>query len=175
VSDAVDEELERLTTPAQDANVLEGEEFSRPLAVLLSKPALCVDVSATVGEAVHLMREKGYGAVIVTEHGRLAGIFTSRDLIGKLVGVVDGFLEQPVSVAMTPNPLALHKSDSIAHVAHNMQVGGYRHIPVVDEQRRPLSVVSIKDLTRFVLGHFPDEVLNSLPEPYRGSPDVYGG
>ena len=58
---------------------------------------------------------------------------------------------------------------------NRMIVGGYRHVPIVDEQNRPVSVVSIKDVARFVLSHFREEVTNIQAEPYRGPPKVYGG
>lgn len=171
----VDDELETLHGVPHTGNVLTGEAFSQPLSVLFSKPAISVEATDTIRNAVALMRKHGFGAVLATENGKLVGILTERDLIQKLVGVVDDFLDRPVSFAMTRDPVALQKEDSIVHVAHNMQVGGYRHVPVVDEENRPVSIVSIKDVARFVLGHFPDEVLNTVPEPYRGPPKLWGG
>jgi CBS domain-containing protein len=170
----MEEELERLSERPRDGNALTAEAFNQPLEVLLSKAALIVDVTATIRDAVSLMREHGFGAVVVTENERLVGIITERDLMKKLVGVVDDFLERPVTVAMTRDPIALRKDDSIVYVAHNMHVGGYRHVPIVDDENRPVSVVSIKDVTRFVLSHFREEVMNTLAEPYRGPPKVYG-
>lgn len=175
MAELTDEELEQIGSPPSAGNVLTGEAFSQPLEVLLSKPAISVPSSATIREAIALMREHGFGAVLATEDGKLCGILTERDVVFKLLGVVDDFLDRSVASAMTRDPLALRKEDGIVHVAHNMQVGGYRHVPIVDADNRPVSVVSIKDVARFVLSHFPDEVLNNVPEPYRGPPSVYGG
>lgn len=171
----VDEELERMRRPLPAGSVLTGEAFSQPLKKLFSKKAITIEASGTIREAVRLMREHGFGAVLATKQGKLVGILTERDVIYKLVGVVDDFLDQPVSSAMTKDPIALLEDDAIVYVAHNMHVGGYRHVPVVDAEGRPISVVSIKDVARFVLGHFPDEVINTVPEPYRGPPKMYGG
>jgi CBS domain-containing protein len=175
MQEAAEEELEQISTPPTAGNVLTGEAFSQPLEVLLSKAAISVPADATIRQAVALMREHGFGAILATEGDKLVGILTERDVIFKLVGVVDDFLDRPVSSAMTRDPIALQREDGIVHVAHNMQVGGYRHVPIVDEENRPVSVVSIKDVARFVLSHFPDEVLNNVPEPYRGPPKMYGG
>jgi CBS domain-containing protein len=174
MSEPADDELERLSKASSSGNVMSGEAFMQPLSVLLSKPALCIAASAPIRDAVAIMRDNGFGAIIVVEDDKLAGILTERDVLFKLVGVVDDFLDRPVSFAMTRAPVALRKDDAIVHVAHNMQVGGYRHVPIVDDENRPLSVVSIKDIARFVLSHFPDEVLNTVAEPYRGEPKRYG-
>jgi CBS domain-containing protein len=73
-----------------------------------------------------------------------------------------------VSDAMTADPITLRADDPIVYAAHNMQIGGYRHIPIVDENDAPVSIVSIKDVVRYVLSHFPEDVYNITQEPYRG-------
>ena len=70
---------------------------------------------------------------------------------------------------MRADPIALQREDPIIHALHNMQVGGYRHIPIVDREQRPVSVVSIKDVVRFFLSHFADDVHNVTPVPFRGA------
>jgi CBS domain-containing protein len=99
-----DEELERLNSAPAPENVLTGEAFAQPLSVLLSKTALCIKASAPIRDAVALMRDNGYGAILAVEDDQLAGILTERDILFKFVGVVDDFLDQPVSAAMTRDP-----------------------------------------------------------------------
>jgi hypothetical protein len=48
-------------------------------------------------------------------------------------------------------------------------------VPIVDSEGRPESIVSIKDVMRFVLSHFPEEVINTVSEPYRGPARVESG
>ena len=55
------------------------------------------------------------------------------------------------------------------------QVGGYRHIPIVDQSDRPVSIVSIKDVVTFLLDYFPAEITNLTGEPYRGPKLREGG
>ena len=168
MSDYVDEELERLSQTGMEATVLSGETFKQPIAKLFSKQAVSVDVAASVGSAVEVMRKFEYGAVCVTREGRLTGILTERDLLTKVIGVFDDALKMPVSDAMTPDPMALRAEDPIVYAMHNMHVGGYRHIPIVNDAGEPVSIVSIKDVVRFVLNYFPQEILNVPGEPYRG-------
>jgi CBS domain-containing protein len=128
-----------------------------------------------VRDAVALMKDNGVGAVVALEEGVVVGILTERDILRALGEMVEGVLKQPVSELMTRDPVSLREDDAIAYVAHNMQLGGYRHVPIVDDDGRPVSIVSIKDVVRYVLSYFPEEVLNTVPEPYRGEPKVHGG
>jgi CBS domain-containing protein len=168
MTDYVEEELERLSEVPKPA-ALSVESFRQPIEKLFSKAAICVDVDQTVGDALALMREHAFGAVVVTRKGELAGIITERDLVTKVIGVVDDFKSKKVTEVMTPDPISLRKEDPIVYVMHNMQLGGYRHVPIVDADDRPVSVVSIKDVVRFVLGHFTKEIYNLPPQPYRGA------
>jgi CBS domain-containing protein len=54
-------------------------------------------------------------------------------------------------------------------------VGGFRHVPIVDDLDRPLHVISIRDVLAFVLDGFPQRVLNMPPRPFRGDSERYGG
>jgi CBS domain-containing protein len=127
-----------------------------------------VEAGQTVSEALQLMREHEYGAVCVTDGGVLTGILTERDMVMRVFGVLDQPLTRKVRDVMTPTPVALQSTDEILYACHNLHVGGYRHLPVVDPQGHPVTVVSIKDVFRYLLGFFQREVSNVTPEPYRG-------
>ena len=166
----VEEELRRLSRPvdATETAAIDSSVLRRPLSRLFSKDAISVDEGQTVGEALQLMREREYGAVCITREGRLCGILTERDLTVRVFGVLDQPLQTRVGDVMTPKPVSLHSSDEIIYACHNLHVGGYRHLPVVDEQERPVSIVSIKDVFRYLLGFFQQEVSNVTGEPFRG-------
>ena len=167
MNEELDEELQRLSEPVPERTSVDSKAFRQPLEKLFSKKAICIDGSETVRAAVALMRDKEFGAICVTQAGQLVGILTERDII-MVLGAQKDLLGTQVSKVMTPNPIALMKDDPIIHVMHNMQVGGYRHVPVVDEDGKPLSIVSIKDVVRYILNFFQRDVYNVTPEPFRG-------
>ncbi len=104
--------------------------------------------SAPVGEAIRLMRESGSDAVLVTEGGRLVGILTERDAVVKLAGrPLEGITAGEV---MTPDPVVLRHTDTIAVAINKMAVGGFRHIPIV-ENGTAIGVVSAKDVFHHIL------------------------
>ena len=78
------------------------------------------------------------------------------------------YKKETVKSIMTPNPTSLLGSDMIAYVMNNMHVGGYRHVPIVDENNVPISMISIKDVMSFILEYFPEEIQNITGEPFRG-------
>jgi CBS domain-containing protein len=81
--------------------------------------------------------------VLVMHEGRLVGIFTDRDAVVKAAGRrLDTF---QVGDFMTPDPVVLRHDDPIAVAIHKMAVGGFRHIPIV-EDGRPTGVVTARDV-----------------------------
>jgi CBS domain-containing protein len=46
-----------------------------------------------------------------------------------------------------------------------MVSGGYRHLPVVDEEGRPVGVLSVKQIMHYLVEHFPSTVYNLPPDP----------
>jgi CBS domain-containing protein len=61
---------------------------------------------------------------------------------------------------MTAEPECLRDDQTIADVLQMMSVGGFRHVPIVDADGRPVHVVSVRDVVEFLVEAFPREVLN---------------
>jgi CBS domain-containing protein len=115
----------------------------RPHAVPSTTP------DAPVADVLATMRESGVDCVLVTDEGRVAGIFTERDAVLKLAGApIEGVI---VGDAMTPNPVVLHADDPVAAAIRTMAVGGFRHVPLVDDAGRATGLVSAVDVFRYAL------------------------
>lgn len=132
------------------ANPVEGSLLTDRVAVLLPKRPVTVPESATLGDAMTAMMSGSVGAVLVTSAaGRLTGILTERDFLTKVAGS-DTFAHRPVSDFMTRGPETVSPDDPLAFALRKMDVGGYRHLPVVHADR-PVGVISVRDLLRHVL------------------------
>ena len=95
--------------------------------------------------------------VIDADHGgELAGIFTERDVLYRVAGLIEDLDSLPVESLMTPEPTALKPSDPINRALHLMAIHGFRHVPLVDEDDRPVGIVSLRDIIRFMEEHFAD-------------------
>ena len=150
------------------AKTLSSKTFEGVLDEIEMPKAITVTNEASVHDVITIMQKKKIGSVLVTNQNVLEGIITERDILMKVVGIIENLKETPVTEIMTPEPLALMKGDMIAYVMNNMHVGGYRHVPIVNEDREPISIISIKDVMSFILDHFPEEITNITGEPYRG-------
>ena len=119
-----------------------------PVSEHMSGNLLTVTAATTVGEAAKEMDERGVGAVLVLEDGRLHGVFTERDVLRAVArGQVGG---ATVGDFMTPHPETIEPDDTTEHAAVLMIHGGFRHLPVVDGGT-VVGILSIRDLMRSVL------------------------
>ena len=163
-SELVDEELSHLDESPRPARVLDQQTIREPLRLLGPRSPLCLPPDARLAEAVRLMREHHVGCILAVEDERLVGILTERDLLLKLEG---GDLSRSLRDLMTPNPEVLHPDDPIVYALHRMSVGGYRHVPLVDDRGRPVGIVSVKDIVHYVVSFFVSDVLTLPPDPAR--------
>jgi CBS domain-containing protein len=143
---------------------LDNRSIHEPLRILNPRSPLSVAPSATLREAVAIMREHHVGCVLVVDGDRLAGILTERDLLLKMEGAD---LADPVARLMTPDPETLQLDDPIVWALNRMSVGGYRHVPLVDPDGRPVGILSVKDIVHYIVALFPNEVLTLPPDPAR--------
>jgi len=135
----------------------------RELATL--KPAICVAPEATIRAAIDRMHAGGVGCVLVEAHDRLLGIFTERDVLTKVVGTSVDIDRTAVETLMTRDPETLGPDDRVSYALNKMSVGGFRHIPLVDDRGRPLGVVSMRNVVDYMVDLFRTEVLNLPPSP----------
>jgi len=145
-----------------------------PIRALDPRPPVTLPESATIRDAVRLMLEREIGAVLVVRDGRAIGIFTERDLLRRVAtsGVDQA---RPLGEVMTPDPETLGLEDGIAFALNRMIVGGYRHIPIVDDAGAPLAVLSLREVVAFVVSLLPGRVLNLPPEPRHEVRSADGG
>ena len=96
------------------------------------------------------MLDRDIGAVlIVGDDGRIAGIFSERDLLTRVATPNADNKTRPVGEFMTPNPETLRPTDSLAFVLHKMDCGGYRHLPILTNGQ-PSGVISVRDMLRHI-------------------------
>ncbi len=160
--------------PSTSTESITDDLLTENLDRLKVKKPVCVSPTANVEEVIIGMGERNHGCVLVKEGEQLVGIFTERDVVRRVVGKVD-LKTTTVAQVMTPDPEAVMFHDTLAHALNKMTVGGFRHVPLVDNQHRPVGVVSVKDIINLIVEHFPRSVLNVAPDPVVRNPDQIGG
>ncbi len=110
----------------------------------------------TVESVVEKMSQNSHNCAMVAYDGVLVGIFTERDVLRKLSSDYDNLKAAPVRDFMTPAPEALEADTPLTFALNKMSVGGFRHVPVVNEEQQPLGVVSVKDVLAHIATNVPD-------------------
>ncbi len=149
---------------AYEDDLRPDDEFLKmPISQLQPGKAVLIPGSATVAEAVHAMNVNHTGCVLVQQEGKVVGIFTERDVISKVFGR-EGAGAVRVDSVMTQQPETLELQDDLAFAMHHMSVGGFRHIPIV-ENGKPVGVLSVRDVVDYLADRDPEGVMNLPPTP----------
>lgn len=131
--------------------------LNRRLSLLNPRRPECVGLKTTVAEAIECLKGKNVGCVMVTgEGGELVGIFTERDVLYRVAGLVEQLNEIFVESVMTPRPTSLKPFMSIAQAFHLMGLHGFRHVPLVDERERPVGFISLRDIVNLIEENFAE-------------------
>jgi CBS domain-containing protein len=105
-----------------------------------------VNQALPVAEAARLMAERSIGAVIALQDGAMAGIFTERDLLVKVVAAGRDLAETAVADVMSRAVATITVHDSVDAAIRRMKEGGFRHLPIVDAEGEPFAMLSLRDL-----------------------------
>jgi CBS domain-containing protein len=118
---------------------------------------LTVRGNEKVAAAVRKLHEARIGVLVVNDRwGKLAGMFSERDVIGALARHGAAALDMDVAELMTPDVTTCDPDDRLDDVMHVMTVHRVRHLPVV-ERGELAGIVSIGDLVKHRLDEKQDE------------------
>ena len=134
-----------------------------------SDELITVPAAATVAEAVRVMAEREIGAVLaMTEDNLVAGIFSERDLLVRVVNAKRDPASTPLSLVMTRDVRFVAPGTSTEAALSLMHVLGFRHLLVIDGPR-VFGLVSMRDLVFQMIrrgeGRFEAAVRNAGATP----------
>ena len=125
--------------------------------VILEQHPLVRSDKTTVKEACAAMRDARAGTVLVTDRdGRLAGIFTGRDAVHRVLAEGRSAAKTSLGEVMTRDPLTLRPEQTAIDALRLMWDGGFRHVPLVRDGRI-IGVVSRGDFKGIEHGRHEDE------------------
>jgi len=106
---------------------------------------LSVEPQTSLAEVAKRMRQEDADSAAVMSGARLLGIITERDLVR---AIADGLNPQQAraDVIMSAGPATVTGDEEVAVVAVKMMRLGIRHLPVVDQQGKPVGLISARDL-----------------------------
>jgi len=140
--------LEFLSKP-QPGSQLERSILKDRVYVLAPRQPIMVEARTPVREVLDMLVGHSIGCVVIVSGDELLGIFTERDALTRINADVAAVADRPISDFMTANPETVEIDARIAFALHKMDIGGYRHMPVVD-QGRIVGVISIRDILDYI-------------------------
>jgi CBS domain-containing protein len=142
--------LTQLSVP-QASTALERGLLKDRIEILHPRPPITVPPEMPVGEVLRKMVAEAMGcAAVVDKNQRLLGLFTERDALMRLNVDAARLADKPVSSVMTANPTTLRSRDKIAFALHRMNVGGFRHIPILDDDDKLVGIISVRGILAYL-------------------------
>lgn len=129
-------------------------------SVLNGLPPTTVSVRTSVKEAAELMKENHTTAVLVQDQGSITGIFTSKDVVLRVIAAGLDPVTCSVVRVMTPHPDFAPMDMSIQAALRKMHDGHYLNLPVMSDAGEIVGMVDVLKLTYATL----DQVTTTASE-----------
>lgn len=150
------EGLDNLDKP--DMN--EAVKIQDPISSMHLEKPLIVDLGTSLRHVLDTMQNNKRNCVVTLKNDELGGILTERDILLKVTGkgydldltVIDEFI--------TLSPDYVTPDDPLAYALNKMHIGGYRNVPVVNDELYPIGVISITDIISTIAEYFHSEIIN---------------
>jgi CBS domain-containing protein len=143
---------------------LEDALLSDTVSLLASADPIRLDETTAVEVALEAMLAQDRVAVVVVDpEGRLRGIATDRDLLKRACDTEHEAPKMRLVDVMTAEPETLKPDDRICYALNRMVTTGCRTVPLVDEEGRPIGIVTVDDIAKWLAALFPEAILNLRP------------
>lgn len=130
--------------------------------------------NTTIREVVRLMQEERSSYIVIAEEGHIHGICTETDLVQRILGKTVDW-DHSISEVMTRDIKVLTPDDRLGTAIELMGTNGFDHIPLVNDQKDLIGILSVRSVIRFLAAFYPEEVYNLPPDPGQVSDTAEGG
>ncbi len=128
---------------------LERSILKDRVSALAPREPMLVHRDVPVAEALRRLVNWKIGSVLVVDgNEQLVGVFTERDALLRIGTTIGEVADASVADFMTPSPVTINEDDPIALALQKMDLGGYRHLPVMREGR-VTGVISVRDILHY--------------------------
>ena len=141
--------------------------------VLQTDDYVAVSPYTPLSQAIEAMKNDEGGCVIISDDGRVAGIFTERDLLAKVLGQ-EVNLESPISEWMQPAVETLSPEATVGEAVRLMNEKSFRNIPLV-KKGELVGSISVFDIITYLAECYPKATMNLPPRSTQVMDTVDGG
>ena len=123
----------------------------------------------TIAKAAAIMAKDDVGFLPVSEHDRLVGMLTDRDIAIRAVAKGKDPKQTKVRDVMTYHVLYCYEEEAVETAAQTMSRLQIRRMPVVNRDKRLVGVIALADIARKCDSHDASDALKHIAEPSRES------
>jgi len=160
-----------LRKPARGDELPKARE--QRVTALQTDDYIAVSPHTPLSQAIEAMKTDEGGCVIISDDGRVAGIFTERDLLTKIIGE-NVNLDSPISEWMQPAVETLSREATIGEAVRLMNERSFRNIPLV-RKGELVGSISVFDIITYLAECYPKSTMNLPPRPAQVMDTVDGG
>jgi CBS domain-containing protein len=148
----LDEEyMDTIDQKTAETSAMQDRLTADPIAALRPKAPITIEATTSLSKAIRQMNSHNIGCLLVTDaDDKLIGVFTERDVLMRVAGLVNDLSQAKVADYMTHNPVSLKSHLPIAQALHVMSIHGFRHLPLVDDNNRPEGIISFRDVVHYL-------------------------
>lgn len=140
--------------PVDYDDPLEEALATQPVSAMQATPYASIAPDTSIRDAVRQLAGMHVACLLVEDDQKLLGVFTDRNVLDQVALEYDQLKHQPVSEVMTTNPVFVYETDSSAAVFTVMAVHGFRHVPVLTNDRKIAGIASPHRISSFLRDNF---------------------
>ena len=147
----------------EESEMKEAIKIQDPIsAMTLSEPTI-IDLGTNLRHVLDKMQENKINCILTLEDGILGGILTERDILLKVTGKGFDLDLTTIDEFITPNPESVTPDDPLAYALNKMYIGGFRNVPVVNDELYPIGIIGINDIIASIADYFHGDIINLPP------------
>ena len=141
----------------------EAVKIQDPISTMTLTKPLIIDLGTSLRHTLDKMQDSKSNCILTLEDEKLGGILTERDILLKVTGKGYDLDLTTIDEFITPRPESVTCDDPVAYALNKMYVGGFRNVPVVNDELYPVGIVSISDIIATIADYFHGEIINLPP------------
>ena len=138
----------------------EAVKINSPIASFDLRKPIIIELGTSLENVLGVMQKTKNNCVLTLSNEKLNGILTERDILLKVTGKGYDFQLTTIDEFITLNPEYVSPEDPLAYALNKMYVGGFRNVPVVNDEMFPIGIISISDIISSIADYFHNEIIN---------------
>ena len=139
-----------------------AQALSEPIKHLDLLAPVVVDEQTPYSEVLRQMRLQARGSVVICRGQSVTGVFTERDFLYKhCLEKVDP--KTPIGSLMSSHPVTVSSKTTLGEAVELMHDKKFRNLPIVDDKGRPVGLLTVGGIIRYLAENFTREVMNLPP------------